>query len=685
MTSISAGAGSGRAKSEGEVLPEERLPAAQMVVVGLQHVVAMFGATVLAPILTGFDPNVAVLFSGVGTLIFFIAVAGKVPSYLGSSFSFIAVIIAATGYSGQGPNANLGVALGGIVAAGALYAAIGLAVALAGHRWIEWLMPPVVTGAVVAVIGLNLAPIAVKSASGGALESAIALLTVTAVGATAVFAPRAWRRISILVGGGAAYAGYCVLANGFGIGAPIDFARITAAAWLGLPNFSLPAFDAGAVALIAPVAVILVAENLGHVKAVSVMTGRNLDPYLGRAFIGDGIATMVAGCGGGTGVTTYAENIGVMAVTKIYSSQVFVVAALFAIVLGFSPKFGALILSIPRPVIGGLSILLFGLIAATAARIWVENKVDFSRPGSLVTVGTAVVLGAGNLAIDIGGFTLGGIGTATFGAIILNQLLGTRRREATRARPGSAWATHAELARAAQLTTMEEAAASIAHEIKQPLTAIIMHGNAGARWLANAPPGIEEAMAALKHIVADGHRATQVIDSMRAMFRKDGGQNAELLDLNDVVRDVIALLREELDAQNVTVRLELAGGLPQVWGDRIQLQQVVLNLVTNAVEAMSALREGARVLQVTTGLESPESVVMAISDSGTGIDRENVERIFDPFFTTKLRGMGMGLSICRSIVETHDGRLWVSPGTPHGSVFHVRLPSAAGCPNPSGS
>jgi putative pyrimidine permease RutG len=673
---MTAGAASSRTKTEGEVLPEERLPAAQMVVVGLQHVVAMFGATVLAPILTGFDPNVAVLFSGVGTLIFFAAVAGKVPSYLGSSFSFIAVIITATGYPGHGPNAKMSVALGGIIAAGAVYAAIGLAVALAGNRWVERLMPPVVTGAVVAVIGLNLAPIAVKSASGGSLDSAIALLAVTAVGATAVFAPRAWRRISILVGGGAAYAAYCVLANGFGIGEPIDFGRIGAAAWLGFPNFSTPAFDAGAVALIAPVAIILVAENLGHVKAVSVMTGRNLDPYLGRAFIGDGIATMVAGCGGGTGVTTYAENIGVMAVTKIYSSQVFVIAALFAIVLGFSPKFGALILSIPRPVIGGLSILLFGLIAATAARIWVENKVDFSRPGNLVTVGTAAVLGAGNLAIDFGGFTLGGIGTATFAAIILNQLLGPRRREAARARAG-AWATHAELARATQLTTMEEAAASIGHEIKQPLTAIIMHGNAGARWLANEPPGIEEAVAALRHIVADGHRATQVIDSMRAMFRQDGGQTAELLDLNEVVRDVIALLRDELDAQGVTVRLELAEGLPQVSSNRIQLQQVVLNLITNAVEAMSGVRERARVLQVATGLESPGHVVMEISDSGSGIDPRNVERIFDPFFTTKARGMGMGLSICRSIVETHGGRLWVTRGEPHGSIFHVRFASAA--------
>jgi putative pyrimidine permease RutG len=676
LTSFTAIAASARAKADGEVLPEERLPAAQMVVVGLQHVVAMFGATVLAPILTGFDPNVAVLFSGVGTLIFFVAVGGKVPSYLGSSFSFIAVIIAATAYSGHGPNPNLAVALGGILAAGALYTAIGLAVALAGHGWIERLMPPVVTGAVVAVIGLNLAPIAVKSASGGTLDSAIALLTVVAVGATAVFAPRAWRRVSILVGGGAAYAGYCILANGFSIGEPIDFARIGAAAWLGLPDFALPVFDAGAVALIAPVAVILVAENLGHVKAVSVMTGRNLDPYLGHAFMGDGIATMVAGCGGGTGVTTYAENIGVMAVTKIYSSQVFVIAALFAIMLGFSPKFGAVILSIPRPVIGGLSILLFGLIAATAARIWVENQVDFSRAGNLVTVGTSVVLGAGNLAINIGGFTLGGIGTATFGAIILNQLLGARAREAARSRSGSAWATHAELARVAQQTTMEEAAASIAHEIKQPLTAIIMHGNAGTRWLTNVPPGIDEAMAALKHIVADGHRATQVIDSMRAMFRKDVRERAEF-DLNEVVRDVVALLREELDAHDVSVRMELAENLPHVFGDRVQLQQVVLNLVTNAIEAMSAVRERARVLQVTTITEDPDHIVMSVSDSGTGIDPKNARHIFDPFFTTKLRGMGMGLSICRSIVETHGGRLWVSPGAAHGSVFHVRLPSAA--------
>jgi putative pyrimidine permease RutG len=223
-----------------------------------------------------------------------------------------------------------------------------------------------------------------------------------------------------------AYLIYLVLANGLGFGKPIDFSGLRIAAWFGLPNFTAPVFDAGAMALIAPVAIILVAENLGHVKAIAAMTGRNLDAYLGRAFIGDGIATMMAGSAGGTGVTTYAENIGVMAVTKIYSTLIFVVAALFAILLGFSPKFGALILTIPGPVISGLSLVVFGLIAATAGRIWVEANVDFANTRNLIVVGTTLVVGAGDLAIKLGGFTLGGIGTATFGCILLYHLLAER-------------------------------------------------------------------------------------------------------------------------------------------------------------------------------------------------------------------------------------------------------------------
>ncbi|MFO1414851.1 MAG: solute carrier family 23 protein [Burkholderiales bacterium] len=404
------------------VAPAERLPAGPTLALGVQHVVAMFGATVLAPLLMGFDPNVAILFSGIGTLIFFVAVGGRVPSYLGSSFSFIAVVIAATGYAGGGPNANLPVALGGIIAAGAVYAIIGMTVMRIGYAWIERLMPPVVTGAVVAVIGLNLAPIAVKGVSGSTLDTWIGLATVIAVGLVAVRGPGIARRLPILLGGIAGYLLYLVCANLLGLGKPIDFAPVAAAAWIGMPSFQAPVWNAGAVALIAPVAIVLVAENLGHVKAVAAMTGENLDPYLGRAFLGDGIATMVAGLGGGTGVTTYAENIGVMAVTKIYSTLVFVVAALTAIVLGLCPKFGALIMTIPGPVLGGLAIVLFGLITATGGRIWVQNGVDFARARNLVTAAVALTVGAGDLAIRIFGFTLGGIGTATFGAILLYQL-----------------------------------------------------------------------------------------------------------------------------------------------------------------------------------------------------------------------------------------------------------------------
>ncbi|HEX2146042.1 MAG TPA: solute carrier family 23 protein [Pseudorhizobium sp.] len=421
-----------RMKTEGRILPDERLPAGPTMVLGLQHVVAMFGSTVLAPILMGFDPNVSILFSGISTLIFFFAVGGRVPSYLGSSFAFIGPVLAATAATAGAPNPNIAVALGGIIAAGALYALIGLVVVAAGHRWIERLMPPVLTGAIVAAIGLVLAPIAIASASGVGPASPdgdqvsrwIAILTFVAVGAVAVYAPGMTRRLPILIGGAVAYLAYMVAAHGFGLGTPIDFSGVGAAAWFGLPKFTAPVFSASAIALIAPVVIILVAENLGHIKAIGAMTDRNLDPYLGRAFLGDGVATMVSGAFGGTGMTTYAENMGVMAVTRIFSTLVFLVAAAVAILLGFSPKFGALIQTIPGPVIGGLSIVVFGLIAATAGRIWVENKVDFSEPRNLITVGVALVLGAGNFKLDILGFTLDGIGTATIGAIILYHALG---------------------------------------------------------------------------------------------------------------------------------------------------------------------------------------------------------------------------------------------------------------------
>jgi putative pyrimidine permease RutG len=405
------------------VAPDERLPWPQTAAMGVQHVIAMFGATVLAPILMGFDANLAILMSGIGTLIFFVIVGGQVPSYLGSSFAFIGVVIGATGYAGPGANINLGVALGGIIACGALVMLIGLVVMAIGTGWIESLMPPVVTGAVVAVIGLNLAGIPIKNMAPTGFDAWMQAVTFVCVGLVAVFTRGMVQRLLILVGLIAASIVYAVLANGMGLGKPIDLSGIIAAPWFGAPRFAAPVFDAKAMLLIAPVAIILVAENLGHIKAVGSMTGRNLDRFMGRAFVGDGIATMVSASAGGTGVTTYAENIGVMAATKIYSTAIFVVAALIAIVLGFSPKFGALIQTIPLAVMGGVSIVVFGLIAVAGAKIWVDNRVDFSNNANLITAAVTLVLGTGDFTLKFGGFTLGGIGTATFGAILLHALL----------------------------------------------------------------------------------------------------------------------------------------------------------------------------------------------------------------------------------------------------------------------
>ena len=407
--------------------PEERLPWPQTAAMGVQHVIAMFGATVLAPILMGFDPNVAILMSGVGTLIFFLMVGGRVPSYLGSSFAFIGVVIAATGYAGPGPNANLGVALGGIIACGVLYTLIGALVMATGTRWIESLMPPVVTGAVVAVIGLNLANVPIKNMAPTTFDAWMQGVTFVCVAGVAVFTRGMTQRLLILVGLIVASIVYAILTNIFGLGKPIDLSGLINAPWFGAPKFAAPVFDAKAMLLIAPVAIILVAENLGHLKAVSAMTGRNLDPMMGRAFVGDGIATIVSGASGGTGVTTYAENIGVMAATRIYSTAMFVVAALIALLLGFSPKFGALIQAIPLSVMGGVSIVVFGLIAVAGAKIWVDNQVDFSDNRNLVVAAITLVLGTGDYTLKFGGFTLGGIGTATFGAILLWALLGRGR------------------------------------------------------------------------------------------------------------------------------------------------------------------------------------------------------------------------------------------------------------------
>lgn len=409
---------------------DQYLPPAQTVMLGIQHTLAMFGATVLAPILMGFDANLAIMMSGICTILFFVMTKGRIPSYLGSSFAFIGVVSAATAHAtGSGANPNIGLALGGIVACGALYAFIGFVVMATGTKWIEKLMPPVVTGAVVMIIGLNLAPVTVSAVAGKPFELVMTLVTVLSMGLIAVFSRGFMQRLLLLLGLLLSYVIYAIVANGLNLGTPIDFGQVANANWFGVPHLVAPVFDVNAMLIIAPVAFILVAENLGHIKAVGAMTNTNLTPYLGQAFVADGVATMISGSVGATGMTTYGENIGVMAVTRVYSTLIFVVAGLFAIMLGLSPKFGAIISTIPVPVLTGASIVVFGLITIAGAKIWIDNKVDFSNNKNLMVASTTVILGTGNFGIMIGKFDLGGIGTATFVAILLNLLLSLNSKD----------------------------------------------------------------------------------------------------------------------------------------------------------------------------------------------------------------------------------------------------------------
>lgn len=411
------------------VATNEYLPLGQSMVLGVQHAFAMFGATVLAPLLMGFDPNLAILLSGACTIFFFLLTGGRVPSYLGSSFAFIGVVAAATGHAtGSGANADLAIAMGGIIVCGIIYALIGLIVMLSGSRWIENMMPPVVTGAVVMIIGLNLAPTTVKAVAANPFDQWMALMTVLIMGIIAVFSKGLLQRLLLLVGLICAYLLYIILTNGLGLGKAIDFSLLSQAAWFGVPHFhTAPQFDLNAILIIAPVALILVAENLGHIKAVGAMTGEDLSPHMGKAFFADGLATSLSGGLGGPGMTTYGENIGVMAITRVYSTLIFVIAGIFAILLGLSPKFGAIISTIPSAILTGASIVVFGLITIAGAKIWIENKVDFSNNKNLVIAAVTLILGAGNFELMLGSFNLGGIGTATFSAILLNGLFNLKK------------------------------------------------------------------------------------------------------------------------------------------------------------------------------------------------------------------------------------------------------------------
>ncbi len=405
----------------------EYLPPSKSILLGIQHTFAMFGATVLAPLLMGFDANLAILMSGICTIMFFVITGGRMPSYLGSSFAFIGPVLAVTAYAGTGFNSGLDVALGGIMACGIIYALVGLLVMKTGTGWIESLMPPIVTGAIVMIIGLNLAPVTIQGVSSNQFDAWMAALTVLLISGVAVFTRGMLRRLLLLVGLILSYVIYYIVTNVMGYGTPIDFTTVAAASWFGLPSIHTPRFEMSAIVLIAPVAFILVAENLGHFKAVEGMTKARVTPYMGRAFLADGLATTFSAGFGGTGVTTYAENIGVMAVTKVYSTTIFVIAGVVAVMLGMSPKFGAIIQTIPAALLGGASIVVFGLITIAGLKIWMDNNIDFTKNSNLVIAAVTVIMGTGNFSLMLGSFDLGGIGTATLAAIVLNALFNRQK------------------------------------------------------------------------------------------------------------------------------------------------------------------------------------------------------------------------------------------------------------------
>ncbi|VEG46025.1 xanthine/uracil permease [Mycolicibacterium flavescens] len=396
------------------VAPDERLGWGRTIGLGAQHVVAMFGATFLVPVLTGFPPATTLLFSGVGTVLFLLITGNRLPSYLGSSFSVIAPVTAAVASHGTGS------ALGGLVAVGLALVAIGGLVHLVGTHWLDVTLPPVVTGAIVALIGFNLAPSAKANFEQGPV---VGLLTLVLLVATLAFFRGIIGRLAIFL---AVLVGY-LLALVLG---EIDTAPIAAAPWLGLPEFQAPTFTVAVLPMFLPAVIALVAENIGHVKSVGQMTATDVDPVMGRALAADGVATTLAGFGGGSATTTYAENIGVMAATRVYSTAAYWVAGAVAILLSLCPKVGAAISAIPAGVLGGATVVLYGLVGVLGVRIWLTNRVDFSRPVNQMTAAIPLIIGIADFTWHAGTLTFTGIALGSIAALAVYhgmRLLGFRQ------------------------------------------------------------------------------------------------------------------------------------------------------------------------------------------------------------------------------------------------------------------
>ena len=401
-------------KPDAIVMPEERLSWPRTLGFGAQHVVAMFGATFLVPILTGMPPTTTLFFSGFGTLLFLAITRGRLPSYLGSSFAFIAPVQALVA------DGDMGAALFGIMCTGVLLAVIGFVVQATGSTWLDALMPPVVTGAIVALIGFALAGAAT---SNYAQAPWLATLTLAVICLSAVVLRGFAARLSILFG---MVVGYAAAA----ISGQLDFGNVEKAAWFGLPDFHSPTVDWSVLPMFLPIVLALVAENVGHVRSVAHLTDRPaINDESGRALIADGLATTLAGGFGGSATTTYGENIGVMTATRVFSTAAYVVAGVVAMLLSLSPKFGALLMTIPAGVIGGVTVALYGLIGLIGVRIWMDNRVDFANPVNMYTAAAALIIGIGNLTLTSGDVSVAGITLGSVAAIAIYHVMRVLQRD----------------------------------------------------------------------------------------------------------------------------------------------------------------------------------------------------------------------------------------------------------------
>ncbi|MFA7565949.1 MAG: solute carrier family 23 protein [Alkalispirochaeta sp.] len=397
-----------------DVIKKEGIDA-KIVILGLQHTFVMFGATVLVPIITGIDVGVALFAAGVGTLIFHVLTKFKVPVFLGSSFAFIpAILTVANNYGG-----DLAYATGGLLVAGLVYVVVSIIFTFVSSDVLHKILPPHVTGPIIILIGMVLAPTAIDNATGG---WGVAIITfAVGVFVRVGFARMGWKFLSLLPVLFALIAGYIVAV----IAGIVDFSSVMEASWVGVPGFMFPKFAGGAMAIVVPVALVTMVEHFGDVIAIGNVVKKDFfkDPGVNRTLLGDGIATSISALLGGPANTTYSENTGAVALTGVYNPVVMRIAAVFAIVLAVIPKFTALIGTIPAPVIGGISILLFGMISAIGIRNMVDAQVDMDKPASLIIVAVMLVLGLGGAELTIGTATFSGLALAAVVGILLNIII----------------------------------------------------------------------------------------------------------------------------------------------------------------------------------------------------------------------------------------------------------------------